>query len=380
MEGPGEEIILVAYRRTLKFAYPVRILDTAVRSNNPSGEIMKRLACVLSAVFALLCIGLAQDPGYKVLDKVKIGGEGGWDYLNADPVTGMVYISRGNHVQVMSMEKKEVVADIPNTIGVHGIALAHEFGKGYISDGRDTSVTVFDLKEFKTLRVIKIKGMNPDAIIYDDFSKRVFTFNGRSSDATAIDAATDSVVGTVPLEGKPEFAQSDGKGNIYVNIEDKRTITGFDAKTLKVLKTWSIAPGEEASGLAIDRQHHLLFSVASNKKMIVSDYEAGKVVADVPIGEGPDAAGFDPELQLAFSSNGREGTLTIVHEDAPDKFTVVDNVKTQMSARTMSLNPKTHTIYLSAAEFGKAPEPTTENPRPRPQMVPGSFTIVIVGR
>ncbi len=341
---------------------------------------MRNLILLSALIIALGGMATAQGSGYKIIDKVKLGGEGGWDYLNADPASGMLFISRGTHVQVMDMEKKTLVADIPNTNGVHGIALAHEFGKGYISDGRDTAVTVFDLKTFKPVKVVKIKGLNPDAIIYDDASKRVFTFNGRSSDATAIDAATDSVVGTVPLEGKPEFAQADGKGNIYVNIEDKSTLTGFDAKTLKVLKTWSIAPGEEASGLAIDREHHLLFSVASNKKMIISDYEAGKVVADVPIGEGPDAAGFDSETHFAFSSNGRDGTLTVVREDAPDKFTVIDNVQTQKSARTMSLDPKTHKIYLSAAEFGKPPEPTKEMPRPRPPIVPGSFTILILGR
>ena len=341
---------------------------------------MRKFILFLGAFVLLLCTASAQNSGYKILDTVKLGGEGGWDYLNADPVSGMLFISRGTHVQVMDMEKKILVANIPNTNGVHGIALAHDFARGYVSDGRDTAVTVFDLNNFKTLKVIKIDGLNPDAIIYDDVSKRVFTFNGRNSNATAIDAATDSVVGTVPLDGKPEFAQADGTGNIYVNIEDKSTITGFDAKTLKVLKTWSIAPGEEASGLAIDRTHHLLFSVASNKKMIVSDYEAGKVVADVPIGEGPDAAGFDRETQYAFSSNGRDGTLTVVHEDAPDKFTVVDNVKTQQSARTMSLDPKTHRIYLSAAEFGETPQPTKDNPRPRPPMTPGSFTILILGR
>ncbi len=341
---------------------------------------MRKLILFISAFVLFLCNANAQDSGYKILDKVKLGGEGGWDYLNADPVTGMLFISRGTHVQVMDMEKKIVVADIPNTNGVHGIALAHEFGKGYISDGRDTSVTVFDLKTFKTLKVIKIDGLNPDAIIYDEVSKRVFTFNGKSSNSTAIDASTDSVVGTVPLDGKPEFAQPDGSGNIYVNIEDKSTIMGFDARTLKLLKTWSIAPGEEASGLAIDREHHLLFSVASNRKMIISDYVAGKVVADVPIGEGPDAAGFDPETQYAFSSNGRDGTLTVIHEDSSNGFRVVDNVKTQPSARTMSLDSKTHRIYLSAAEFGTAPEPTKDNPRPRPPMIPGTFTILILGR
>lgn len=341
---------------------------------------MKRFLALLISLLGILTFTLSQESGYKVIDKVKLGGEGGWDYLNADPVTGMLFISRGTHVQIMNMEKKTLAGDIPNTNGVHGIALAHDFGKGYISDGRDSAVTVFDLKEFKTLKVIKIQGLNPDAIIYDDASKRVFTFNGRSADATAIDAATDSVVGTVPLGGKPEFAQADGKGNIYVNIEDKSTITGFDARALKVLRTWSIAPGEEASGLAIDRANHLLFSVAGNKKMIVSDYEAGKVVGEAPIGEGPDAAGYDPETHLAFSSNGRDGTLTVVREDAPDKFTVIDSVVTQRSARTMSLDPKTHRIYLSAAEFGKPPEATTERPRPRPPMVPGSFTILILGR
>jgi YVTN family beta-propeller protein len=341
---------------------------------------MQKVFTICATVLLFCSLSTAQEQQYKLLDKVKLGGDGGWDYLNADPVTGMLFISRGTHVQVMDMEKKTLAADILNTNGVHGIALAHEFGKGYISDGRDTAVTIFSLKDFTTIRVLKIMGLNPDAIFYDEFSKRVFTFNGRSSDATAIDAATDSVVGTVPLGGKPEFAQSDGKGTIYVNIEDKSTIAGFDAMTLKVLKTWSIAPGEEASGLAIDREHHLLFSVAGNKKMIVSDYEAGKVVADVPIGEGPDAAGYDPETHLAFSSNGRDGTLTVIHEKAPDKFTVVDIVKTQASARTMSLDPKSHKIYLSAAEFGKAPEPTKDNPRQRPPMLPGSFTILIVGR
>jgi DNA-binding beta-propeller fold protein YncE len=279
----------------------------------------------------------------------------------------------------MDMEKKSLVADIPNTNGVHGIALAHEFGKGYISDGRDTAVTVFDIATLKTVKVIKIKGLNPDAIIYDGASKRVFTFNGRSQDATAIDAATDSVVGTVALGGKPEFAQTDGKGRVFTNIEDKNLIVAFDAKKLEVLARWPIAPGEEASGLAIDREHHRLFSVCSNKYMVILNYESGAVVATVPIGQGPDAAAFDPETHLAFSSNG-DGTLTVVRQENADKYTVIDSVKTQPRSRTMALNLKNHCVYLSAAEFGKAPEPTTENPRPRPAMVKDSFSILIVGR
>jgi len=341
---------------------------------------MQKLLIVFASLFLVVCLASAQGSGYKVIDKVKLGGEGGWDYLNADTTTGLLFISRGSHVQVMDMEKKTLAGDIPNTNGVHGIALAYEFNKGYISDGRDTAVTVFDIKTLKTLKVIKIKGVNPDAIMYDEASKRIFTFNGRSHDATAIDAASDSVVGTVPLDGKPEFAQADWKGTVFVNIEDKSEITAFDSKELKVLKSWPIAPGEEASGLAIDREHHLLFSVAGNKKMIVSDYAAGKVVADVPIGEGPDAAGYDPKTHFAFSSNGRDGNVTVIREDAPDKFTVIDSVKTQQSARTMSLDFKTHRIYLSAAEFGKTPEKTAENPRPRAPMVKDSFTILILGR
>jgi DNA-binding beta-propeller fold protein YncE len=327
----------------------------------------------------LACFALAQQSGYRILEKVKLGGEGGWDYLNADPKTGLLFISRGTHVQVMDLEKKSLVGDIPNTNGVHGIALAHDFGKGYISDGRDTAVTVFDLATLKTLKVIKIAGIGPDAIMYDHASKRIFTFNGRSSDATAIDAATDAIVGTVPLGGKPEFAQADGKGRVFVNIEDKNVVVAFDAKELKVLARWPIAPGEEPSGLAIDREHHRLFSVCGNKYMIVLDYDSGAVVAKLPIGLGTDGAGFDPETHLAFSSNG-EGTLTVVRQEDGDTYTVIDNVKTQARSRTMSLNPKNHCVYLSAAEFDKAPEPTRENPRPRPAMVKDSFSILILGR
>ena len=340
---------------------------------------MRKALASLFTMLLILGTIQAQDSGYKVLDKVKLGGEGGWDYLNADPVSGRLYISRGTHVQVMDMDSKKLVGDIPNTNGVHGIALATDLGKGFVSDGRDTAVTVFDIKSLTTLKKIKIEGLNPDAIMYDPFSQRVFTFNGRSSNATAIDALGDTVVGTVPLDGKPEFAQNDGKGNIFVNIEDKNEITQFDSKTLKVVRSWPIAPGEEASGLAIDLEHHLLFSVCSNKLMAISDYEAGKVVGTVAIGEGPDAAGYDPELHYAFSSNG-EGTLTVVKVDGPDKFTVIDSVKTQPRARTMSLDPKSHRIYLSTAEFGATPEKTAENPRPRSPMVKDSFTIIILGK
>jgi DNA-binding beta-propeller fold protein YncE len=339
---------------------------------------MRRLMFCICALVLFVAFAPAQNSGYKILDRVKLGGEGGWDYLNADPQTGLLFISRGTHVQVMDMEKKILVADIPNTNGVHGIALVHDLSKGYISAGRDTAVVVFDLKTLKTLKVIKIRGLNPDAIIYDDASKRIFTFNGRSADATAIDPATDAVVGTLPLGGKPEFAQTDGKGKVFVNIEDKNEIVAFDAMELKVLARWPIAPGEEASGLAIDRANRRLFAVAGNKLMIVLNYENGAVIASLPIGEGTDAAAYDPTLHRVFSSNG-DGTLTVVQQNTPTKYTVIDNVTTQSRSRTMSLNPRDHRIYLSAAEFEKAPAPTPENPRPRAPMVKDSFTILIVG-
>jgi DNA-binding beta-propeller fold protein YncE len=221
-------------------------------------------------------------------------------------------------------------------------------------------------------------GQNPDAILYDAFSGRVFTFNGRTSNATAIDAATDKVVGTVDVGGKPEFAQTDGKGTIFVNNEDKSELVAFDAKALTVKTRWSIAPGEGPSGLAIDVKNKRLFSVC-DKVMVVSDFENGKVVTTVPIGDGPDAVRFDPATGLVFSSNG-EGTLTIVHQDSADKYTVLDTVKTAPRARTMELDPKTHNVFVVTAEYGPAPAPTKEQPKPRPTVVPNSFQLLIFGK
>jgi YVTN family beta-propeller protein len=223
-------------------------------------------------------------------------------------------------------------------------------------------------------------GKNPDAIIYDPASKRVFAFNGASNDATAIDAKTGTVAGTIALGGKPEFAVADEQGKIFVNIEDKSEIIQFDSNKLSVDNHWPIAPGEEPSGLAMDRKHRRLFSVCSNKLMVVVNADTGKLVTTVPIGAGTDAAGFDPETGFAFSSNGGDGTLTVVHEDSPDKFTVVENVPTLKRARTMTVDTKTHQVYTVTAEFGAAPAPTTAQPRPRAPMIPGSFTLLILDR
>jgi YVTN family beta-propeller protein len=343
-------------------------------------KTVQRVLIVCLAIIAMAISSLAQPAkGYKVVDKVNIGGEGGWDYLIADAAAKRLYISHGTQVVVFDTKTNSVVGEIPNTIGVHGIALNPKLGRGYTSNGRTSSVTVFDLASLKVLDSIKLAEKNPDAILYEPFSNRVFTFNGGSSSATAIDAATNKVVGTIALKGKPEFAVTDLRGKVFVNIEDKSLVTAFDPKTLKVLNEWPLAPGEEPSGLAIDRKNNRLFSVCGNKMMVVLDAASGKVVASVPTGQGTDAAAFDPQTQLAFASNG-DGTLTVIHEDSPDKFTILENVQTQPRSRTMALDEVTHKVYLSGALFKPAPAPTADQPRPRPQMEPGSFMVLVVDR
>jgi YVTN family beta-propeller protein len=339
-----------------------------------------RLSLFACLLLASACAALAQTPsGYHVVNKYKLGGEGGWDYLTYDAKGNRVFISRSTHVMVVDADTGAVVGDIPDTQGVHGIAIADEFGKGYTSNGRGNNVTVFDLKSLKVLKQIPV-GQNPDAILYDPASKRVFTLNGRSSDATAIDAKTDTVAGTVALGGKPETATSDEKGHVFVNLEDKSTIAELDSQKLTVLNRWPLAPCEEPSGMAIDRKHHRLFAGCSNKMMAVVDAESGKVVTTLPIGPGVDANGFDDGKDYAFSSNGGDATLTVVHEDSPDKFSVVDNVPTQRGARTMAVDAKSHRVFLVTAEFGPPPAPTPERPRPRPAPVPGTFTLLVVGK
>jgi len=280
---------------------------------------------------------------------------------------------------VVDVDSGALVGDIPNTNGVHGIAIASDLDKGFISDGRDNNVTIFDVKTLKVLGTTP-SGKNPDAIIYDPISKRIFAFNGSSKDVTAIDATTGKVAGTIALGGKPEFAVADEKGHVFVNIEDTSEIVQFNSEKLAVESRWKIAPGEEPSGLAMDRKHRRLFSVCSNKLMVVVNADNGKVITTLPTGAGTDAAGFDPETGFAFSSNGGDGTVTVAHEDAPDKYSVVENVPTLRRARTMALDAGTHKVYTVTAEFGQAPAPTTEQPRPRAPMVPGSFTLLILSR
>jgi YVTN family beta-propeller protein len=312
---------------------------------------------------------------FKVSARFALGGDGGWDYIAYDTKGDRLFVSRATRVMVVDAAKGSLIAEIPDTPGVHGIAFNYELGKGYISNGRENTVTVFDLKTLKQISKIKVTGENPDAILYDSFSKRVFTFNGRSKNATAIDCAKDEVAGTIALGGKPEFAVSDGKGTIFVNIEDKSQLCTIDPQKMAVVHTWSLAPGEEPSGLAFDAKNHRLFSVCDNKLMIVMDSETGKVLDKLPIGEGVDGAAFDPEENLAFSSNGGSGTVTVVHEESADSFKVVQTVRTEKSARTITVNPTNHALFLPAAEFEES-EPPADGARHRRKVKPGTFTIL----
>ena len=341
-------------------------------------RLLHLVLCVI-AVLAMTANSSAQQSGYHLLKKFVLGGEGGWDLLAFDSAANRLYISRGTHVMVVDPDSGAIVGDIPNTPRVHGIALAPEFGKGFTTNGGDATVTIFDLKTLKPLSQVTV-GKNPDAILYDPASKRIFVFNGGSNDATAIDARTGTVAGTLALGGKPELGVADEAGRVFVNLEDKNAVVEFDSRKLTVEATWPLAPGEEPTGIALDRKHHRLFVACANKLMAVLNADTGKLVTTFPVGSGPDGAAFDSERQLAFSPNGGDGTLTVAHEDSPDKFTVLENVATQRGARTLDLDQKSHRIFLVTAEFGPTPAPTAERPRPRPPMLPGSFTLLVFGR
>ena len=331
-----------------------------------------------AAVATIAAAPAPQGSGYHLLKKVTLGGEGGWDYLSADPVSHRAFLSRGTHIMVVDADGN-VVGDIPNVQGTHGAQLVNEFNRGFSSNGRSNSVTIFDLKTLATINEVKLPMADgPDGFMYDPASKNVYVFNARSHDATAVNAKTGEVGGTVPLGGKPEAAAADGKGHAWVNIEDKAQLVEFDSKEYKVLNTWSLPNCEEPTGMAIDLAHKRLFIGCHSKVMLVTDYD-GKVVASVPIGAGVDAANFDPATQYAFVSCG-DGTITVAHEDSPDKYTVVETISTQRGARTMTLDTSNHRIFTVTSDFGPAPAATPDNPNPRPTQVPGTFTLLIYGR
>jgi YVTN family beta-propeller protein len=328
--------------------------------------------------FSVLMSSLAfSQSEYKIISRIPLEGDGGWDYLTVDEATNRLFVSHGTRVQVVDLSSGKLVGTVYDLKRVHGIAIAQDLNKAYISCGEDSSVVVIDLKTLKSIAKVKVSGANPDAILYDQFSQQVFTYNGTSKDATVLDAKTYKVVATIPLDGKPEFSVTDGKGKIYVNNEDLNMVYEINATTLKVDKKWSISPGEEPTGLAFDKKTHRLFSV-TDKLMIISDSQTGKVVTTVPIGSRVDGVMFDPEKKRAYSSNG-EGSVTVVEEVNENEFKVVETIPTQPGARTIGINTKTHRLYLPTAEFGPAPAPTTENPNPRPSIKPGTFVILEIG-
>ena len=339
---------------------------------------MQRTALSSFFVLLLTTFVVAADSGYHLINTYKLGGDGVWDYLTLDSSSRRLYISRATHVIVIDADSGKAGGDIPDTPGVHGIALAPELGRGFVSNGREGTVTIFDLQTLKLITKVKA-GENPDSILYDPATKRVFTFNGRSHDSTAIDAASGTVLGTIKLEGKPEFAASDAKGEIFVNIEDKSQIDAIDPSKLEVKARWPLAPCDEPSGLAIDRKNRRLFAGCDNKMMAVVDADSGKVIATPAIGEGVDANAFDPGTALAFASCG-DGHLTVVHEDSPNKFSVLENVSTQDGARTMALDEKTHRVFLVTAKFGPPPAATPDNPHPRHTILPDSFVVLVFGQ
>lgn len=314
--------------------------------------------------------------GLMVRRVMPIGGDGAWDYVTLDPEARRLYVPRSTRVLVLDLEGKKV-GEIPATAGVHGVTLARHLDRGYTSNGRANTMTVFKLSTLEVIKEVKTTGDNPDAILYDAASNQVFTFNGRGKNATVFNAETLAVNGTIPMGGKPEFAVTDGAGKVFVNVEDTHELLALDARKLTVLSRWSLAPVEEPSGLAMDVAHHRLFAVGGNKLMAVVDAGTGKLLKTLAIGEGCDGVVFDPGTGCAYAANG-EGTVTVARADAKGEFTVAGTLPTRKGARTLALDPTTHHLFLPTAEFGPAPE-AKPGQHSRAPMVAGSFQIVVVG-
>jgi YVTN family beta-propeller protein len=356
---------------------------TLHRSDFDRGETMgvRAASCLIFTVILsygapLLAQGAASS-GYHKAQEIVLGGEGGWDLLTLDAAARRLYIARATQVVVVDPDAGKVVGTIPDTPGVHGVAVAAELETGYTSNGRDGTVTVFDLRTLRELSRIAV-GTNPDGILYEPTTKRVFVFNAGSRSASVIDARTGSVISTMPLDGKPELAVADGHGNIYLNLEDKSEVVKIDASRTSIEARWSLAPCTSPTGIAMDVPRQRLFIGCGNRLMAIVDAGQGQVIATAPIGSGCDGTAFDPKANLAFSSNG-DGTLTVVHEDAPNRF-VAESVPTKSGARTMAIDLQKERIYLVTAEFGPRPAATASQPNPRPPIIPGTFSLLVMAR
>jgi DNA-binding beta-propeller fold protein YncE len=317
----------------------------------------------------------AAPEGYHLLKTIPIPGEGGWDYVSVDAAARRVYVSHATRVEVLDADSGALTGHIADTAGVHGIAVAPDVGRGFTSNGRADTVTVFDLKTLRPLGTVPT-GKNPDAILYDPATHRVFAFNGRSASATVIDAADSKVAGTIDLGGQPESGAADGAGHVFVNLEDKGEVLKLDARGLKVLERWPVAPAKAPVSMAIDARHHRLFVGCRSKALLVLDTDGGKVITSLPIGERVDAGAYDPETKLIFCSCG-DGTVAVVRQETPDQYAAVETVKTRVGSKTMALDPKTHRLFIPAAEYKPA---AAGAPRARPTMVPGTFAVLVYGR
>ncbi len=331
---------------------------------------------IVFVIVSINCIAQTTNSDYKITNHFYLEGDGGWDYLIVDTANERLFISHSTVTQVMDIKSGKLIHTIEDTKGVHGIALAYDLNKGFISNGKDSSVTVFDLKTFEVLTKIPVTGKNPDAILYDQFTHKVFTFNGKTSNSTVIDAKTNSVIATIPLEGKPEFAVADGYGKIYVNIEDKSELCCINSIKMTVEKYWSLSPGKEPSGLAFDVKNHYLFSACDNKLMVISDAITGTIIKTLPIGENVDGAVFDSFTKSAFSSNG-DGTVTVILEKPKDDFEVVSTITTEKWARTIACDYKTHKLYLPTKEVD---ETTAKDKDAKPYSLSGKFVILEISR
>ena len=339
---------------------------------------MSRLSQTFACCGFLLCTAALplESQSYHVARRYNLGGDGGWDYLALDTVGHRLFIAHQDRVIVVDPESGKALGEIRGLNRAHGVAFAYEAGRGFATSGADSTVTIFDLKSLRVLGHTMVPP-DDDAVLYDPATKRIFTFNGDAHSATAIDAVSGKRIGDIELGAGPEFGVSSGDGKLFVNLEDKNAVAEIDAAAMRVKRQWSLAGCESPTGLAIDRAHHVLFSGCRNKVMAISDATNGALVTTVPIGQGVDACRFDPGTQLAFASNG-DGTLTVIHEDTPTAFTVVANVTTKPGARTMELDPKTHRVFTATADFGPPPAATAKQPRPRPPVVPGTFTLLVL--
>jgi DNA-binding beta-propeller fold protein YncE len=330
---------------------------------------------ISSLLLAFLCAGATALADYRVLTQFKIGGEGGYDLLCTDSAARRLYLSHGTRVEVLDADTGKKVGEIAPTAGVHGIAVAPEFSHGFTTNGRDSTITMFDLKTLQTLKVIPAHGKKPDALDYDADTKQVFVCDSGSGEIAAIDAATGEFKATVALSEGLEGLAFDGSGRMFVNDEDKSVVFVVDTHALKLLATWALAPGEGPTGLAIDREHHRLFSACGNGKFIVLDSDTGAILTTLPISKDPDGAAFDPATSRAFAPC-RGGTLTVVQEESPDKFSVLQTVTTQLGARTIALDEKTGRVFIPTARFGPMP---TDGSSHHPPIIPGTFTVLVVG-